>query len=126
MMGAIFHDQRDMREAIHRRLDDFVMTFFLPIFFTYTGLRTDVGAMAGGRMWFFCGLVLLCSVAGKFGGCALAARRNGLPRREASIIGVMMKARGLTELIVINAGYALSTRGTRSAYCRRAPSSCSF
>ena len=107
MMGAIFYDQTDLRDAIHRRLNDFVTTFFLPIFFTYTGLRTDVGSMAGGKLWLFCGLVLLAAVVGKYGGCKVAAQWNGVPRREASIIGVMMNARGLTELIVINVGYEL-------------------
>jgi Kef-type K+ transport system membrane component KefB len=106
-MGAIFYDQRELRDAIHRRLNDFVTTFFLPIFFTYTGLRTDVGSMTGGRLWLFCGLVLLAATIGKYGGCTLAARWNGVPPREASIIGVMMNARGLTELIVINVGYEL-------------------
>jgi Kef-type K+ transport system membrane component KefB len=107
MMGAIFYDQRDLREALHRRLNDFVTAFFLPIFFTYTGLRTDAGSMAGGRLWLFCGVVLLAAIIGKFGGCTLAARLSGVPPREASIIGVMMNARGLTELIVVNAGYEL-------------------
>jgi Kef-type K+ transport system membrane component KefB len=46
-------------------------------------------------------------VVGKVGGCTIAARLNGIPRRESSIIGVMMNARGLTALIVINAGYEL-------------------
>jgi Kef-type K+ transport system membrane component KefB len=57
--------------------------------------------------WLFCGSVLLAAILGQFGGCTLAARLNGVPRREASIIGVMMSARGLTELIVINMGYDL-------------------
>jgi Kef-type K+ transport system membrane component KefB len=107
MMGAIFYDEVKMREAIKHRLDDFVTTFFLPIFFTYTGLRTEVGAMSGRAAWIFCGLVLVVSVIGKVGGCTIAARLNGIPRRESSIIGVMMNARGLTALIVINAGYEL-------------------
>lgn len=107
MTGAILYDQHEFRLAIRRRLNDFVTTFFLPIFFTYTGLRTDAGSMAGGRTWLFCGLVLLFAIAGKYGGCAVAARWNGVARREASMIGVMMNARGLTELIVINAGYDL-------------------
>jgi Kef-type K+ transport system membrane component KefB len=107
MMGAIFYDQTRLRDAVHRRLNDFVTTFFLPIFFTYTGLRTDVGAMTGGKLWMFCGLVLVAAVVGKYGGCRAAARLNGVSPREASIIGVMMNARGLTELIVINVGYEL-------------------
>lgn len=107
IMGAILHDQHDLYRALHRRLSDFVTAFFLPIFFTYTGLRTDMGAMTGVEPWFFCGLVLLAAVVGKFGGCATAARLNGVAPREACIIGVMMNARGLTELIVINVGYEL-------------------
>jgi Kef-type K+ transport system membrane component KefB len=107
MMGAILYDQTQLRDAVHRRLNDFVTTFFLPIFFTYTGLRTDVGTMTAGKLWLFCGLVLGAAVIGKYGGCTLAARWNGVSPREASIIGVMMNARGLTELIVINVGYEL-------------------
>jgi Kef-type K+ transport system membrane component KefB len=106
-LGAILSDQHSLREAVKRRLNDFVTVFFLPIFFTYTGLRTDLGSMTGSGMWVYCGLVLLAAVAGKFGGCALAARANGLGWREASMIGVMMNTRGLMELIVVNIGYDL-------------------
>jgi Kef-type K+ transport system membrane component KefB len=106
MMGAILYDQREFREAV-RRLNDFVIVFFLPVFFTYTGLRTDMGTMAGGRLWIFCGLVLAAAIVGKFGGCTLAARANGIPLRESSLIGVMMNTRALMELIVINVGYDL-------------------
>jgi len=104
MIGAILYDQREFREAVRRRLNDFITVFFLPIFFTYTGLRTDMGAMTGGRLWLFCGLVLVAAIIGKFGGCALA---NGIPPRESSIIGVMMNTRALMELIVVNVGYDL-------------------
>jgi Kef-type K+ transport system membrane component KefB len=107
MMGAILYDQHELREAVHRRLNDFVIVFFLPIFFTYTGLRTKMGDMTGGKLWLFCGLVLAAAIAGKFGGCTLAARANGIAWRESSIIGVMMNTRALMELIVINVGYDL-------------------
>jgi Kef-type K+ transport system membrane component KefB len=107
MMGAIMYDQREFREALQRRLNDFATAFFLPVFFAYTGLRTDMGSMRGGRLWLFCGLVLAAAIVGKFGGCTLAARANGVPAREASIIGVLMNTRGLMELIVINVGYDL-------------------
>jgi Kef-type K+ transport system membrane component KefB len=107
MTGAILYDQKELRNAVRRRLNDFVTAFFLPIFFTYTGLRTDMGSMSGAVLWTFCGLVLLCAVVGKFGGCSIAARLNGVSAREASIMGVMMNTRGLMELIVINVGYEL-------------------
>jgi Kef-type K+ transport system membrane component KefB len=63
--------------------------------------------MTGRSLWVMCGLVLLVAFVGKFGGCYLAARWNGLPRRESSIIGVMMNTRALMELIVINIGFEL-------------------
>ncbi len=107
LIGAALYDQDEFREAVLRRLNDFATVFFLPIFFTYTGLRTDVWGMQGGRIWMLCGLVLLAAVAGKFGGCALAARWNGMPPREASIVGALMNTRGLVALVVVNLGYDL-------------------
>ena len=105
--GALLYDLHEFRQAVQERLRDFVTVFFLPIFFTYTGLRTDIGTMSGSGLWVMCGLVLLAAFVGKFGGCSLAARFNGLPWREASMIGVMMNTRALMELIVINIGFEL-------------------
>jgi Kef-type K+ transport system membrane component KefB len=107
VMGAIIYDMHEFREAVVRRLRDFVTVFFLPIFFTFTGLRTDIGSMTGGLMWMLCGLVLLVAMLGKFGGCTLAARFSGMQWREAASVGVMMNTRALMELIVINIGYDL-------------------
>jgi Kef-type K+ transport system membrane component KefB len=107
VFGAILYDRHEFRKAVQERLRDFVTVFFLPIFFTYTGLRTDIGTMAGSDLWLMCGLVILTAFVGKFGGCWLAARFNGLPWREASMIGVMMNTRALMELIVINIGLEL-------------------
>lgn len=107
LFGAILFDQEELREALKRRLQDFVTVFFLPIFFTYTGLRTDMGAMTGATMWWFCVMVSVTAIVGKFGGCTLAARLNGLPARDSAAIGAMMNTRGLMELIVINIGYDL-------------------
>jgi Kef-type K+ transport system membrane component KefB len=105
--GAILYDQAEFREAVRARLGDFVTVFFLPIFFTYTGLRTDIGAINGSGLWAMCGLVLLAAFVGKFGGCSMAARCSGLSWRDACAIGVMMNTRALMELIVINLGYDL-------------------
>jgi Kef-type K+ transport system membrane component KefB len=106
-MGAILFDQKALKDAVSARLFDFVTVFFLPVFFTYTGLRTDIGTMVGWTLWGLCGLVLLAAIVGKFGGCTLAARWNGVSWRESCTIGIMMNTRGLMELIVINMGYDL-------------------
>ena len=107
VMGAILFDQQEFREAVMRRLRDFVTIFFLPIFFTYTGLRTDIGTMESGLLWGFCFLVLFVSILGKLGGGTAAARLCGLPWRESFSVGIMMNTRGLMELIVVNVGYNL-------------------
>jgi Kef-type K+ transport system membrane component KefB len=107
IMGALLFDQKEVGMAIRARLHDFVAVFFLPIFFTYTGLRTDIGSMQGWGPWAFCVLVLLAASIGKFGGCAAAARAHRIPWRESAAIGVMMNTRGLMELVVVNIGYDL-------------------
>jgi Kef-type K+ transport system membrane component KefB len=107
VMGGILYGQAEFRAAVNRRMRDFVTVFFLPVFFTYTGLRTDIGSMRGGQVWIICAVVILVASAGKVGGCGLAAKLSGLTWREASSVGVMMNTRGLMELIVLNTGYDL-------------------
>ncbi len=104
MLGAALSDEDGFRAAVLAKLNDFVAVFFLPIFFTYTGLRTDIGSMAGASMWVFCGLVIAAAIAGKLGGCTLAGRATGLSWRDAGMVGVLMNTRALMALIVANVG----------------------
>ncbi|MBL8799976.1 MAG: cation:proton antiporter, partial [Planctomycetia bacterium] len=87
LLGAILSDQTDLRDAVAAGLRGLVTVFFLPIFFAYTGLRTDVGTLNSASLWLFCGLVLLVAIIGKFAGCGLAAWLSGQPWREAACIG---------------------------------------
>ncbi|MBA4186999.1 MAG: sodium:proton antiporter [Planctomycetaceae bacterium] len=107
LLGAILSDQDELREAAAARLHDVVTGFFVPVFFTYTGLRTDITSLHGGAVWLICGAVVLAAVTGKLVGCGLAARLSGFTWREAGIVGAMMNARGLMALIAINLGYEL-------------------
>ena len=104
IVGAILYDQADFRVAVAQRMRDFTTVFFLPIFFTYTGLRTDVGTMQGNHAWLLFGLVLAAAVVGKFGGCALAARLSGFSTVDSCAVGVLMNTRALMELVVVNIG----------------------
>ena len=115
-LGACLSDAHEFRQAVSRRMRDFMSAFFLPIFFTYTGLRTDVGTLESGRLWLLCGLVSAAAIVGKFGGCSLAARLSGFSGREAACIGSMMNCRALMELIVINLGYELGVI-PKSVFC---------
>ncbi|UTY59276.1 cation:proton antiporter [Massilia sp. erpn] len=107
MMGVVLHDQGAFVDAWKTRISPFVMVFFLPIFFTYTGLRTDIGGLDSTAAWGWCVLTVALATLGKYGGAYFAARMAGLSRHEANAMGVMMNTRGLMELIIINVGYDL-------------------
>jgi Kef-type K+ transport system membrane component KefB len=104
LLGAVLSGEHELRRAVSRRLGDFVSAFFVPIFFAYTGLRTDVSSLGTWGLWLWCGLVGMVAIAGKFGGCALAAGLTGAPAREAGCVGALMNTRGLMALVVINLG----------------------
>ncbi len=116
LLGTMLSDEQEFREAVSRQLRNFLTVFFLPIFFTYTGLRTNVGTLQSGTQWLFFGAVLACAVIGKLGGCGVAAWLTGFSRREAFAVGAMMNTRGLMELIVINVGRDLGVV-TDSVFC---------
>jgi Kef-type K+ transport system membrane component KefB len=116
LLGAVLSGEAAFREAVTRRLRDFVTVFFLPIFFTYTGLRTEIGTIGSIELWCVAAGVVLLSIIGKLVGCGLAARATGFNWRESACIGAMMNTRGLMELIVINVGYRLEVI-PKSVYC---------
>jgi Kef-type K+ transport system membrane component KefB len=108
IVGAALWDEEAFRGAVSRRMRDFVFAFFLPIFFTFTGLRTNIGSLDSPTMWLFCGLVLAAGITGKVLGCGPAARIFGkLTWVESGCVAAMMNTRGLMELIVINVGREL-------------------
>ena len=107
MMGVLLHEQPLFVQAWREKVGQFVLVFFLPIFFTYTGLRTDIHSLDSLALWAWCLLLLALATIGKFLACYIAARRSGLDGRESKAIGIMMNTRALMELIVINVGLDL-------------------
>jgi Kef-type K+ transport system membrane component KefB len=106
MMGVILYDEAELVAAWRERVGDFVNVFFLPIFFTYTGLRTSIGGLAAAD-WGWCMAVVAMANLSKFAAGYWAARRSRLNHAESSMIGYMMNTRALMELIVINVGLDL-------------------
>jgi Kef-type K+ transport system membrane component KefB len=107
MAGVVLHDEHALVAAWKARVGRFVLVFFLPIFFTYTGLRTNIGGLDSLALWGWCGGVLLLATVGKFGGAYFAARGSGLGHDEACVLGALMNTRALMELIIINVGLDL-------------------
>ncbi len=107
LFGAIIPREGGLAEALAEKLEDVAVVLLLPLFFAYSGLRTQIGLLSGGSDWAICGLIIVLACAGKFGGGTVAARLTGLRWREASAVGLLMNTRGLVELIVLNLGLDL-------------------
>lgn len=107
LAGAVTPKEHGFAQGLANKLEDLVVVFLLPLFFAYSGLRTQIGLLDTPEAWAMCGLIVLVACVGKFGGSAIAARLTGLRWREASALGILMNTRGLMELIVLNIGLDL-------------------
>lgn len=107
VIGVSLHDNRPLVAQWNERVGSFVHVFFIPVFFAYTGLRTDIGTLESLSDWLVCGAVCLLAFVAKFGGVYVASRFMGESRRSAAAIGVSMNTRALMELIALNIGYDL-------------------
>lgn len=91
-------------EQLIDTIEPLTTLLLLPMFFVYSGLNTRLDLMTGGTMWAATAAVLACAVVGKAGACYAAARACGETHREAIGVGMLMNARGLMELIILNIG----------------------
>lgn len=91
-------------EQIRVRCYDLVSIFLLPLFFVFSGLNTQINLINSPNMWIFTGVILLVAIVGKGIGCGMAAKLIGENWRHSGIVGALMNARGLMELIAINIG----------------------
>jgi Kef-type K+ transport system membrane component KefB len=107
LLGAVIPHHCLAAVQLREKLEDIVIVLFLPIFFAFTGLRTQIGLVQGLEQWTVCGLIILLAFVGKFGGSYAAARLSGIDSNTAACIGVLMNTRGLMELIVLNLGLDL-------------------
>lgn len=107
MTGAIMPDITKIRKIIIEKVEDVSLILLLPLFFVFTGLRTEIGLINGTYLWQITGLIILVAVVGKFFGSALAAKFVGQNWRDSLTIGALMNTRGLMELIVLNIGLDL-------------------
>lgn len=107
LYGALIsHESRIARSLIHK-LEDLVGLLFLPAFFAFTGMRTEI-QLLGGLEYVLIGVAIVgLAIIGKLGGSAAAAWLTGMPGRQALTIGALMNTRGLMELIVLNVGLDL-------------------
>lgn len=106
LAGVVLHPPKTLMTTITENLRPFT-AFLLPLFFAFTGLRTQIGLLGDGQGWLLCAAIIAVAIVGKLGGASVAARVSGLSWHESLSIGALMNTRGLMELIVINIGYDL-------------------
>ena len=104
LMGAIMPKEQKFVRYVLDRFETIVVSLLLPLFFAFTGLRTNIGLVRGQEMWLYCGLIILVATTGKLGGSMLASWWTGMPAREAAGLGTLMNTRGLMELVILNIG----------------------
>ncbi len=107
LAGLLFHHDKTFVETWRQQVGKFVMVFFLPVFFTYTGLRTNVLGLASASDWEWLGVVLVAAILGKILPVYVASRFAGFNHQESTILGSLMSTRALMELIVLNIGFDL-------------------
>jgi Kef-type K+ transport system membrane component KefB len=103
ILGAVM-PRGPLVAALRGHLELITVHLLLPLFFVYSGLNTRVGLINSAPLLLIAAGLITIAIVGKLAGCALAARAAGEEWREAITIGVLMNARGLMELIILNIG----------------------
>ncbi|MBE8726009.1 cation:proton antiporter [Flavobacterium hungaricum] len=105
--GAIMPENIRFRNLFIEKVEDVALVLLLPLFFVFTGLRTQIGLLNEPYLWQIAGLIFAVAVVGKFVSSTLAAKFVGQNWKDSLSIGALMNTRGLTELVALNIGYDL-------------------
>jgi Kef-type K+ transport system membrane component KefB len=107
LAGVCMPPDSGLRKYLRERLETFSSVLLLPLFFAFTGLRTQIGLLNDWGSWLVCLGIVVVAIAGKLGGSMAAARWTGMSWGDSFSLGALMNTRGLVELIVLNLGYDL-------------------
>ncbi|HEX8460227.1 MAG TPA: cation:proton antiporter [Segetibacter sp.] len=107
LAGVIMPVNVNFRSVFIEKVEDVALVLLLPLFFVFTGLRTEIGLLNSPALWLACAAIIAVAVTGKFAGSVVAAKFVGQSWHDSLSIGALMNTRGLMELIVLNIGYDL-------------------
>ncbi len=107
MAGVVMPTNFGFRKVMMEKVEDIALVFFLPLFFAFTGLRTEIGLINSPDLWGVCALLVTVAIVGKLGGCAIASRLVGESWKDSLVVGTLMNTRGLMELVALNIGYEM-------------------
>lgn len=112
LMGAIMPKSEDFIRYVLHRFETVTVLVLLPLFFAYSGLRTNIGIGHDRMWWVYAALVIVVGITGKLGGSMVAARFAGIEWRDAASLGILMNTRGLMELVILNIGLDIGVIST--------------
>jgi Kef-type K+ transport system membrane component KefB len=101
LIGLLCPHEGGFAIKLTEKIEDLVTAIFLPLYFTLSGLQTDLGLLDSAITWGYVVAVILIAFVAKVAGGTLASRVCGLLWRESFTIGVLMSCKGLVELIVL-------------------------
>ena len=105
--GVVMPPSTEFRIFLKDKLEAFGSYALLPLFFAFTGLRTQISLLNDWQGWLMCAVIILVAIAGKLGGSMFMSRWTGMSWSQSFSVGVLMNTRGLVELVVLNIGYDL-------------------
>jgi Kef-type K+ transport system membrane component KefB len=111
--GLVMPATAGFRAKLGVRVENVSSVLLLPVFFAFSGLRTQVGLLHDRTDWLICLLIIFLATVGKLAGTAATARVAGMNWRESFQLGALMNTRGLMELIALNLGYELGILSQR-------------
>jgi len=111
--GLVMPAAAGFRAKLGVRVENVSSVLLLPVFFAFSGLRTEIGLLHDRTDWLICLLIIFVATAGKLAGTAGTARVAGMNWRESFQLGALMNTRGLMELIALNLGYELGILSQR-------------
>ncbi|KAJ5352131.1 hypothetical protein N7452_001105 [Penicillium brevicompactum] len=114
VIGLICPHEGGFAIKVTEKIEDLVGALFLPLYFTLSGLSTNLGLLDSGIVWAYVVGVIAIAFIAKVAGGAFASRLCGLLWRESFSIGVLMSCKGLVELIVLNIGLQAKILSTRT------------
>jgi Kef-type K+ transport system membrane component KefB len=104
LVGVIMPKDNAFLRHIQERFESLTVVLLLPLYFAFSGLRMNIHSLSGGQMWFYCALIILVAIVGKLFGSMIATRAAGISWRDAAAVGILMNARGLLGLVILNIG----------------------
>ena len=104
MVGIITPHDDGFALKVTEKIEDLVTILFLPIYFAFSGVKTQLGVLDDAVSWGLVVLVFSTACLGKIVGCGLAAKFSGFTPRESLTMGLLMNSKGLVEIIVLNIG----------------------